>query len=73
MANPRARITFTDMENADPKPTSTHKADRARARRKRQALVIKDWRKAKTRIEDTPLAREAWALGEAYRKSQTMP
>jgi hypothetical protein len=73
MANSRVSITFSTMEKADPKPTAAPKADRARARRKREALVIKDWRKAKTRIEDTPLAREAWALGEAYRRSQTTP
>ena len=44
-----------------------------RARRKRAVLVVKDWRKAKPRLKDTPEAREAWALGEAWRKAQTEP
>ena len=70
MANSRASITFTDMENADPKPTATHKADRARARSKREALVIKDWRKGIGKLKDTPMAREADALGEQWRRAQ---
>ena len=44
-----------------------------RARQKRAALVIKDWRLAKPRLEDTEEVREAWALGEAWRKAQTEP
>jgi hypothetical protein len=54
-------------------------ADLARARRK-QAAVLESMRKtgrtgrsALGMIEDTPLAREAWALGEAYRRAQTAP
>jgi hypothetical protein len=62
-----------DMKTAATRPTDPSEGEPARARRKREALAIKDWRKAKTRLEDTPLAREAWALGEAYRKSQTSP
>ena len=34
---------------------------------------IKDWREAVGMIEDTPEAREAFALGEQYRRSQTSP
>ena len=51
----------------------------ARARRK-QAAVLELIRKtgrnglnAAGMIKDTPLAREAFALGEAYRRSQTYP
>ncbi len=47
--------------------------EKERTRRKREALVVKDWRKAGTKLEDTPLAREAWAKGEEYRRSQTTP
>ena len=56
--------TLTDAERAE---------EKERARRKREALVMKDCRQAKTRLEDTPFAREAWALGEKYRKSQRSP
>ena len=58
---------------SQPQTDSERIADQERARRKREALVVKDWRKAKTRLEDTPFAREAWALGEKYRKSQRSP
>jgi hypothetical protein len=44
-----------------------------RARRKREALVIKDWRNIQPFLEDTPEVRETWALGEAWRKAQTEP
>lgn len=44
-----------------------------RARRKREALVIKDWRNIQPRLEDTAEVREAWAMGEAWRKAQTEP
>lgn len=35
--------------------------------------AIKDWRQAVGMMEDTPFAREADALGEAYRRAQTHP
>lgn len=38
---------------------------------KKQPADIKDWRAAVGTIPDTPLAREADALGEAYRRAQT--
>lgn len=51
----------------------------ARARRKKAAvleLIRKTGRtglNAAGMMEDTPAAREAWALGEAWRKAQTYP
>ena len=45
----------------------------ARARRKREALVVKDWRKGIGKLKDTPMAREADALGEQWRRAQTNP
>lgn len=44
-----------------------------RARQKRAALVIKDGRLAKPRLQDTKEVRDAWALGEAWRNAQTEP
>jgi len=44
-----------------------------RAERKCAELIIKDWRKVKPRLEDTPEVREAFALGEAWRNAQTEP
>ncbi len=44
-----------------------------RAIRKRAALIVKDWRKAKPRLEDTAEVHDAWALGEAWRKAQIDP
>lgn len=53
--------------------------DLARARRKK-AAVLEVIRKAGKNgfnslgmMQDTPDAREAWALGEAWRKAQTYP
>lgn len=54
-------------------------ADLARARRKQAAVIAamrklkKDWRKFAGTMQDTPESREAWALGEAYRKAQKSP
>ena len=45
----------------------------ARARRKREALVVKDWRKGIGKLKDTPMAREADALGEQWRHAQMEP
>ena len=45
----------------------------ARAQRKREALVVKDWRKGIGKLKDTPMAREADALGEQWRRAQTNP
>ena len=56
--------TLTDAERAE---------EKERARRKREALVVKDIRLAKTTLEDTPFARRAWARGEEYRRSQKSP
>ncbi len=73
MANSRAHLTLADMKSADPKQTDPPEADLARARRKREALVIKDWRKGIGKLKDTPMAREADALGEQWRRAQTDP
>ena len=53
--------------------------DLARARRKKAAVleVIRNTGKSGLNalgvMQDTPEAREAWALGEAWRKAQTYP
>ena len=39
----------------------------------RRGVGIKDWRSAVGMLDDTPLAREADALGEAYRRAQRHP
>ena len=58
---------------------STLEADLARARRKQTEvlemirLTGKDGRHSLGMIEDTAIAREAFALGEVYRRSQTSP
>ena len=44
-----------------------------RARRKREALVIKDCRDIRPFLEDTTEVRQTWALGEAWRQGQTEP
>ena len=44
-----------------------------RARRKRESLVVKDWRKGIGKLKDTPMAREADALGEQWRHAQMEP
>ena len=49
---------------------SPNLVDAGRARQKREALQIKDWRKAAGRIENSSDAQDAWALGEAWRKAQ---
>lgn len=49
---------------------SPNLVDVKRARQKREALPIKDWRKAAGRIDHTSDAKDAWALGEAWRKAQ---
>ncbi len=41
-----------------------------RAAQKRAALKIKDWRKGIGILRDTPMSREADALGEQYRQAQ---
>ena len=49
-------------------------ADLERARRKRAAVKVnKNWVKVIGTIPDDAFAREAWALGEAWRKAQTTP
>jgi len=59
--------------------TSEVDEDLARARRK-QAAVLEQIRKTgksghniRSAMEDSPIAREAWALGEAWRKAQKEP
>ena len=46
-------------------------AGRARARRKRAALVVKDWRKGIGELKDTPMAREAISSARCRRRAQT--
>jgi hypothetical protein len=68
-------------KEAAPKPAAKARpeTDAGRARRKRAAVLElirntgRNGRNARGMIEDTPLAREAFALGEAYRRSQTEP
>jgi hypothetical protein len=59
------------------KPTLEHRVEELEkevAELKRRvdtrSLVIKDWRKGLGMLKDTPLAREASALGEEWRRSQ---
>ncbi len=53
--------------------------DLVRARRKKAAVIElirktgRNGRQALGTMQDTPDAREAWALGEAWRKAQTYP
>ncbi|MBE2282325.1 MAG: hypothetical protein IAE77_02550 [Prosthecobacter sp.] len=53
--------------------------DLARARRKQAAVIAlirktgRNGRQTFGTMQDTPEAREAWALGEAWRKAQTYP
>ncbi|MFN0078796.1 MAG: hypothetical protein ACKVY0_20230 [Prosthecobacter sp.] len=53
--------------------------DLVRARRKKAAVIDlirktgRNGRQAFGTMQDTPDAREAWALGEAWRKAQTSP
>ncbi len=49
---------------------SPNLVDAGRAKQKREALQIKDWRKAAGRIDHTSDAQDAWELGEAWRKAQ---
>jgi hypothetical protein len=49
---------------------SPNLVDAGRAKQKREALQIKDWRKAAGRIDQTSDAQDAWELGEAWRKAQ---
>lgn len=45
-----------------------------RARKKREAVKPnRDWRKVVGLLGDSPFEREAWALGEAWRKAQREP
>ena len=61
------------MKTAAEKQTAPQKtaANLTRARRKREALVVKDWRKGIGKLKDTPMAREADSLGEKWRRTQT--
>lgn len=62
-----------------PAPETPAEKNPARARRKQAAVrelirkTGKDGRNALGMIEDTPVAREAFALGDAYRRAQTCP
>ena len=63
---PKASPNTTD----EPQPAD----DLERARRKRAAVKANhDWINSVGMIEDTPEEREAWALGEAWRRAQTDP
>jgi hypothetical protein len=59
--------------------TRKEAADLARARRKQAAAMEtmhkagKDWRNVSVRLTDTPGAREADALGKAWRRAQVNP
>ena len=44
-----------------------------RQRESKRSVGPKDWQQAVGMVEDSPFAREAVALGEAYRRSQTQP
>ena len=58
----------------EPPATPADKAaeDLARARRKQAAVKVNDnWRTAIGAMEDTPESREAWDLGEQWRRSVT--
>ena len=51
-------------------------ADLARTRKKRAAVEAKmndRWKKTVGMMKDTPESREAWELGEAWRRAQTNP
>ena len=66
------------MKTAAEKQTAQRKADAdlARARKKRAAVEAKmndRWKKTVGMMEDTPESREAWELGEAWRRAQTDP
>ena len=58
---------------------TTAKKNLSRARRKQAAVLElirktgKDGRSTPGMMKDTPMAREAWTLGEAWRKAQTAP
>lgn len=54
--------------------TETEKqVDKLRRPKNKRPVVIKDWRRSVGIMEDSPIAREGDALGEAYRRSQTRP
>jgi hypothetical protein len=60
----------------EPPATPADKAaeDLARARRKQATVKVKQgWRTRVSRVEDTAFARDAFALGEEFRRSQTTP
>ena len=44
-----------------------------RRQRSEHPVEFKDWQAAVGMLEDTPFAREAAALGEAYRRAQKWP
>lgn len=75
-----SKSTLCVMQATDSSPEApAADEDLARARRKK-AAVLESIRKtgrnglqAAGLMEDTPAAREAWALGEAWRKAQTYP
>ena len=72
---PRLDRKFSAMKTAAQQQTARQKTavGLVRARRKRGALVVKDWRKGIGKLQDTPMAREADALGEQWRRTQTNP
>ena len=65
------------MKSKLPPPPKADDKNRARARRKQAAVrelirqTGRTGRQSLGMIEDTPVAREAFALGAAYRRAQT--
>ena len=72
MENFGAATSFRGMKATDKKQTP--ETDLERARRKQAAVKTnKNWMKTVGLMEDTPAAREAWALGEKWRREQVDP
>ena len=80
LAQARRADIFDGMKETPPVVTKPIvDADLARARRKQAAVqklirqTGKTGKNALGLIEDTPVAREAFAMGEEYRRAQTCP
>jgi hypothetical protein len=75
-----SRSTFCVMQATDSSTAAPAvDEDLARARRKKAAVLElirktgQNGLQAASLMDDTPEAREAWSLGEAWRKAQTYP
>ena len=68
---------FSVMKTTAQQQTARQKAvGRARTRKKRAPVEAKmndRWKKTVGTMKDTPESREAWELGEAWRRAQTDP